>query len=406
MVDWKAARKRAAAALEIARRRHRSGHPHPEPEPHREVAGRDRAGARRRGRDPGARRADREPARRRGGAALHGAAAAPRPRRRHDLRLAPARRSVRDRRPHGGAARRPRRRRAPARRRRRRRRRSCSSSAASRRRSSAGRRSARATRGSSSKAMTVEGVGPVDCAIHAGEVVGLVGLRGAGQESIGRALFGLLPITGGASDARRQRRLPPRRPARPWRAGINLVCADRAGESVMPNLSVRENLFLNPLAAGLGLFSYLAPGRENEASRELGRRVGLRPNDPSLADRAPLRRQPAEGRRRALAAPREQGLRLRGSDRRRRRRRQGRDLPALRRRAPGGRGDHHHLDRFRGGRQGLPPRAGLRPRPRRRRARRRRPFGRESACRGLGARGTDGGTPGSRNARRGSHAVH
>ena len=46
--------------------------------------------------------------------------------------------------------------------------------------------------------MTVEGVGPVDCSIHAGEVVGLVGLRGAGQESIGRALFGLQPITGGS----------------------------------------------------------------------------------------------------------------------------------------------------------------------------------------------------------------
>jgi ribose transport system ATP-binding protein len=66
-------------------------------------------------------------------------------------------------------------------------------------------------------------------------------------------------------------------------AGINLVCADRAGESVMPNLSVRENLFLNPLAAGRSIFSYLAPGRETEASLELGRRVGLRPNDPSLA---------------------------------------------------------------------------------------------------------------------------
>jgi ribose transport system ATP-binding protein len=65
-------------------------------------------------------------------------------------------------------------------------------------------------------------------------------------------------------------------------AGINLVCADRTGESVMQNLSVRENLFLNPLAAGLGAFSYLAPSREKEASRELGRQVGLRPNDPSL----------------------------------------------------------------------------------------------------------------------------
>ena len=34
-------------------------------------------------------------------------------------------------------------------------------------------------------------VGPIDCEIHAGEIVGLVGLRGAGQETIGRALFGV-----------------------------------------------------------------------------------------------------------------------------------------------------------------------------------------------------------------------
>jgi ribose transport system ATP-binding protein len=130
--------------------------------------------------------------------------------------------------------------------------------------------------------MTVDEVGPVDCALHAGEVVGLVGLRGAGQVHIGRALFGLLPITGGRA-VLDGKPLSAISPGQSMAAGINLVCADRAGESVMPNLSVRENLFLNPLAAGLNFLSYLAPGRENEASRELGRRVGLRPNDPSLA---------------------------------------------------------------------------------------------------------------------------
>ena len=102
------------------------------------------------------------------------------------------------------------------------------------------------------------------------------------RRSIGRALFGLLPITGGRAVLDGEA-LTAASPGQAMAAGINLVCADRAGESVMPNLSVRENLFLNPLAAGLGLFSYLAPGRENEASRELGRQVGLRPNDPSLA---------------------------------------------------------------------------------------------------------------------------
>src|SRR5690606_24287326 len=45
--------------------------------------------------------------------------------------------------------------------------------------------------------LTVDSVGPVDLALHSGEVVGLVGLRGAGQEAVGRALFGLTPITAG-----------------------------------------------------------------------------------------------------------------------------------------------------------------------------------------------------------------
>src|SRR5437773_1032444 len=41
--------------------------------------------------------------------------------------------------------------------------------------------------------VTTDCAGPLDCRIRAGEVVGLVGLRGAGQESIARAVFGLPP---------------------------------------------------------------------------------------------------------------------------------------------------------------------------------------------------------------------
>jgi ribose transport system ATP-binding protein len=131
------------------------------------------------------------------------------------------------------------------------------------------------------QAMTVEDVGPVDCSLHAGEVVGLVGLRGAGQESIGRALFGLLPITSGKAMLDGAT-IAAASPLEAMADGINMVGADRTGESVVPNLSVKENLFLNPLAAGLGLLSFLAPRREHHAAQDLGRRVGLRPNDPNL----------------------------------------------------------------------------------------------------------------------------
>jgi ribose transport system ATP-binding protein len=129
--------------------------------------------------------------------------------------------------------------------------------------------------------VSVDGTGPLDCAMHAGEIVGLVGLRGAGQESVGRALFGLAGLSGGRIMLDGAA-VAPASPRQAIRLGIDLVCADRTAESIVPTLSVRENLFLNPPAAGRGLLSYLAPGAENQAASELGRRVGLRPNDPSL----------------------------------------------------------------------------------------------------------------------------
>jgi ribose transport system ATP-binding protein len=130
-------------------------------------------------------------------------------------------------------------------------------------------------------ATRIDWVGPIDATLHAGEVVGLVGLRGAGQELVGRALFGLEPTTGGRVllDG-----VPvsPRSPREAMAAGVNLVWGDRTGGSIVPMLSVRENMYINPTAAGLSRFSYISPGRETAAARELGARVGLRPNDPAM----------------------------------------------------------------------------------------------------------------------------
>jgi ribose transport system ATP-binding protein len=107
-------------------------------------------------------------------------------------------------------------------------------------------------------------------------------LRGAGQETIGRALFGLAPLTEGriVLDGVPIRPLSPRDA---MQIGIHFIGADRIGESVLPTLSIRENLFLNPVAAGHTLLSYLKPGRETRAAVVLGQSVGLRPNDPTLA---------------------------------------------------------------------------------------------------------------------------
>jgi ribose transport system ATP-binding protein len=124
------------------------------------------------------------------------------------------------------------------------------------------------------------GAGPVSFSAHEGEVLGLVGLRGAGQEAIGRALFGAQQ---GAGNVRLNGKLLDlSTPQVALAQGMGLVARDRTEESVALSLSVRENMFLNPLAIGRTLMSVLSPSTEAESSRRIGAEVGLRPNDPSL----------------------------------------------------------------------------------------------------------------------------
>lgn len=131
------------------------------------------------------------------------------------------------------------------------------------------------------RAVTTPQAGPVDIDIREGELLGLVGLRGAGQEDIGRALFGAVPHRGTILLDGRAPDLSSPRAA--LRAGVGLVARDRTEESVAPALSIRENAYLNPAAAGRRLLSVLSPRAEARRTVELGASVGLRPNDPDLA---------------------------------------------------------------------------------------------------------------------------
>ncbi len=131
------------------------------------------------------------------------------------------------------------------------------------------------------RSLVIDDVGPVDCEIHAGEIVGFVGLRGAGQEAVGRALFGVMPKTSGEVELN-GRSIEVSKPAQAMAAGIELVSADRVGELIIPNLTIRENFFLNAVAAGKSLFTWTNPRREVAAALALGAKVGLRPNDPAL----------------------------------------------------------------------------------------------------------------------------
>lgn len=124
-------------------------------------------------------------------------------------------------------------------------------------------------------------VSPLDVDLRQGEIVGLVGLRGAGHEALSRALFGVQPqagtvlLNGAAPDLRS--------PQRAMSSGIGLVARDRTEESVAMSLSIRENTFLNPNGIGRTLLNLMSPTREAEQAEVIGRDLGLSPNDPGLA---------------------------------------------------------------------------------------------------------------------------
>jgi ribose transport system ATP-binding protein len=105
-------------------------------------------------------------------------------------------------------------------------------------------------------------------------------LRGAGQEAVGRCLFGAEVFSGEVKFDDVQLRLSS--PAEALSQGIGLVARDRTEESVALSLSIRENTFLNPGAIGRSLFSVLSPALEALRAIDIGRTVGLRPNDPHL----------------------------------------------------------------------------------------------------------------------------
>jgi ribose transport system ATP-binding protein len=125
-------------------------------------------------------------------------------------------------------------------------------------------------------------VGPVSLELAAGEMVALAGLRGAGQDTVGRALFGQASLESGAIRLGGTA-LDVRSPRHAMKQGIGFVAGDRTGESLAMPLSVRENLFLNPRAAGRGFFGLKSAREEQRQALALTTRFGVRPNDPATA---------------------------------------------------------------------------------------------------------------------------
>ena len=125
-------------------------------------------------------------------------------------------------------------------------------------------------------------VGPLTFHVNRGEILALVGLRGGGQETVGRALIGVEPLAAEAVLIG-DKPLDFSDPTAAIDCGLGFVAADRVADSVAHGMSVRENMFINPHASGRGALTLRSAASEIAETSALGRTVGLSPNDPEAA---------------------------------------------------------------------------------------------------------------------------
>lgn len=125
--------------------------------------------------------------------------------------------------------------------------------------------------------LVVEGRGPISFEARGGEILGLVGLRGGGQEAIGRAIFGGLESTAGEI-VLQGRTLPQRYTIGDSIAfGIRLLAGNRQAESTFAGMTIVENVFVNPRIRGGAQWAWTSPAQERRAVRPLMEQFDIRP---------------------------------------------------------------------------------------------------------------------------------
>ncbi|HEY0485530.1 MAG TPA: sugar ABC transporter ATP-binding protein [Mycobacteriales bacterium] len=121
--------------------------------------------------------------------------------------------------------------------------------------------------------------GPVSFDVRAGEMVALTGLRGAGQDVVARAIAGLREVSSGTIELRGQT-VTFRSARDAIGAGCAFVTSNRQEEALGMDLSIRENLFLNPALQGRRLFHPLRASTERGLAAGMIERFRVRPGEP------------------------------------------------------------------------------------------------------------------------------
>jgi ribose transport system ATP-binding protein len=127
--------------------------------------------------------------------------------------------------------------------------------------------------------LRVDHIGPIDFGVVKGEIVGLAGLRGQGQETIGRVLAGVIP-RGSGSVRLAGREIAPASTADAIAAGIAFATSKRVEEALATVMTVKENLFLNPENFGRGSLQWRRRSAEHAEAANILARFDVRPADP------------------------------------------------------------------------------------------------------------------------------
>jgi ribose transport system ATP-binding protein len=123
--------------------------------------------------------------------------------------------------------------------------------------------------------LSVSGVlDDVSCEVRKGEILGIFGLMGAGQEEFARAVFGLIPITSGRV-VMNGREISIRQPSDAILHGLGLLTRDRR-EGLVPVQPIPPNITLASVSQ-MSFFSWLRLGSERETASNYTRELRINP---------------------------------------------------------------------------------------------------------------------------------
>ncbi|MEM9424942.1 MAG: ATP-binding cassette domain-containing protein, partial [Spirochaetota bacterium] len=106
----------------------------------------------------------------------------------------------------------------------------------------------------------------IDLTIHSGEILGLLGLMGAGRTELGRTIYGYYPADSG-SILWKGREIRLRSPAAGISQKIVYVSEDRKSDGLVLKLSVKENMVLSALPKFENKFMKIQRHKEEQAVR-------------------------------------------------------------------------------------------------------------------------------------------